>query len=694
MRWSLSVNSLAEGVPANHALLTIMNDLIGKEVLVEAIDGNKYSGIFAACSTEFDIGLRYAHEITVANKKNLLPKRSDIIEKLQFKFGDIVAMSALMSEEKVIKGFATDRDYHSKQQNGRLGDGLELQEWEGDDESEDNESTDQQMVDITCRLYSWKPDFMKHLAGDITKFQPDQRQRYQRNGGWSVDDMFSANSQLGVQSTFDEDLRQYTTADVEGSEEDRRRADIIAKEIEGNAQSKFHARLENDDDERDLDKTTTEDDFELQGRRSQRGNFNNRNGRSSGGSTVTNRRAEGLKGMDQWTTSKDCATTGRKDQGGPGVKIYENTNFNKSQKGKIRRYFLICYFVTEYILQYQLLDVWITFESGIKSSIIIIEAHVAILHLMKPSAKKFSFNPNAPAFTPRIAPTTPTPQQSSAPPQTPQSVMGGVPIGPVPTEVPIQSGMPPPGMIPAMQAGQPTAVMMPWQGAPAQAYQVPGGYQYVVGGQPVNVMASQPMPIGGPRPGAAPAVAFAQGNPRRPGAVMVPHSAAQWQPQMMQVGQGMVPYAYQSFQVQGAGAAVPPPQQFGGPQQQMVAGAQHQQPAPPVYQQRAFLPAQVGYVLPQSGVPGQTRFPTPQQTPHPGIDSSHYQAASTGPNSQPPTPGPQPVPSPAQGGGRTQSPAPQPGPPPAQQFMAPTGQPTHHMAHPQHFYAQPVRSLS
>ncbi|ETN73826.1 hypothetical protein NECAME_04218 [Necator americanus] len=45
-------SNVVEGVYANHALLTIINDLVGKEVLVEAVDGAKYSGIFCACSPE------------------------------------------------------------------------------------------------------------------------------------------------------------------------------------------------------------------------------------------------------------------------------------------------------------------------------------------------------------------------------------------------------------------------------------------------------------------------------------------------------------------------------------------------------------------------------------------------------------------------------------------------------------------
>ncbi|KAK5971432.1 SM-ATX domain-containing protein [Trichostrongylus colubriformis] len=99
-----SLQSQVDGIYANHALLTIINDLVGKEVLVEAVDGAKYSGIFTACSPEFDIGLRHAYKITTGNMTNLLPKKEDMTTKMLFKFSDIVAMSALMNEEKMIRG--------------------------------------------------------------------------------------------------------------------------------------------------------------------------------------------------------------------------------------------------------------------------------------------------------------------------------------------------------------------------------------------------------------------------------------------------------------------------------------------------------------------------------------------------------------------------------------------------------------
>uniref|UniRef100_A0A7I4YEZ4 LsmAD domain-containing protein n=2 Tax=Haemonchus contortus TaxID=6289 RepID=A0A7I4YEZ4_HAECO len=840
--------SQVDGIYANHALLTIINDLVGKEVLVEAVDGAKYSGIFTACSPEFDIGLRHAYKITTGNMTNLLPKKEDMTTKMLFKFSDIVAMSALMNEEKVIRGFATDRDYHIKQQNGRLGDEEhELQEWSADEDAEEIEPLDQ---------------------------MPDQRQRYQRNNGWNVEEMFNTNSQMGVQSTYEEDLRQYTTAPVEGNEEDRRRADQIAREIENSQQSKFNARLENDDDERDLDKQTTEEDFEVQSKRGsgsggQRGNFNVRNQRNgAGGPAMGNRRADVMKGgsdrrggmTGRYPTqphnvsssqNRGMSSNKYEPRGRPSAQELQDSfnEFSINKEGNLRR-------------DPSQGQTSRTYESKSQSSKVLLEprtsasprttptdvkqqpqagaaarradglrgwnqefnnnyrpegktdtpresparslpaapsgnawargpptsvtnvhnssqqatptpaspSHAAETNATEPmpsstnndqsadasstatesspqtegpsataaassapstgtqaasheatpdstaatntstekeeGTKKFTFNINAPAFKPRSATAQLQQAQVGPPPGgPPQAMMGAVPM--VPTGVPIQTAMPPPGMLPTMQTGQPP-VLVQWQGAPGQQYQMPG-YQYVVtGGQPVGMMPSQPIAMAGPRPGGPPAVAFQQGSRRQ---VMVPHTAAQWQPHVMQVGQGMVPYAYQSFSVQGGGSGggsggvVPPPPPQGGftgpqapPPQMMPGTPQAAAPPPGIYPQR-FVPAQ-GYVLPQAGVQGQTRFPTPQQTPHQAMEAAHFQAqgapgsaaASTGPNSQPPTPGP----SPAQGG-RGGSPGQQAGamqqsvgPPPPQQFMAPAS-----AAPPPHFYAaaQPVYGM-
>uniref|UniRef100_A0A915E9N3 LsmAD domain-containing protein n=1 Tax=Ditylenchus dipsaci TaxID=166011 RepID=A0A915E9N3_9BILA len=68
--------------------------------------------------------------------------------------------------------------------------------------------------------------------------------------------MMRANKDLGVVSSFKEDLSQYTTVEAVGDEDQRRRADQIASQIESNASSRKNAALENDDYERDLDKVT------------------------------------------------------------------------------------------------------------------------------------------------------------------------------------------------------------------------------------------------------------------------------------------------------------------------------------------------------------------------------------------------------------------------------------------------------
>lgn len=78
--------------------------------------------------------------------------------------------------------------------------------------------------------------------------------------GWSVGDMFKKNESLGVRSTFAPDMSQYTTCVPVGSAEERARAEEIARQIENNPRSNRYAKLENDDEERDLDKETVFDD--------------------------------------------------------------------------------------------------------------------------------------------------------------------------------------------------------------------------------------------------------------------------------------------------------------------------------------------------------------------------------------------------------------------------------------------------
>uniref|UniRef100_A0A915C1M9 LsmAD domain-containing protein n=2 Tax=Parascaris univalens TaxID=6257 RepID=A0A915C1M9_PARUN len=270
------------GVHANPVLLSFFNDTIGREVIVETRDGQKYEGIFAACSPDFEVGLRFAHALPSGEVKKLLPHRNEIVEKLRFDAGDVLCMSVVMHEEKRIKGFATDQEYHGTR-NGLLDDSLELSNefevWEADGEDG---------VDLDEAASMKSGGRSGRLIGA---------------DGWSVDEMFNANNALGVKSTFEDNLSQYTTANVEGDGEARLRAERIAQEIETNPASRMRARMENDDEERDLNKETPE--FQMHTHRrtqntasrssyagSARGGGNTGSGSNRAGSQASTRRSD------------------------------------------------------------------------------------------------------------------------------------------------------------------------------------------------------------------------------------------------------------------------------------------------------------------------------------------------------------------------------------------------------------------
>lgn len=108
---------------------------------------------------------------------------------------------------------------------------------------------------------------MEHKSEDASKDESFDLQAWDDGGefpveeetggaGWSVEDMLKANAMLGVRSSYNDDLSQYTTCNPIGSAEERAKADEIARSIERNTRSKRYAFLENDDEERDLDKET------------------------------------------------------------------------------------------------------------------------------------------------------------------------------------------------------------------------------------------------------------------------------------------------------------------------------------------------------------------------------------------------------------------------------------------------------
>ncbi|CAJ0942838.1 unnamed protein product, partial [Mesorhabditis belari] len=252
-RKEMTLSQASPTLLLNPELLHVMTAMMGKEVLVETKDGKRFRGTFASAAPDLsDVGVFDAYEITDSNQDNLLPLRSEITKKMQFHFDDVICFSVRHIEAVDAKGFTTDSFYHDK--NGVKE--SELQLWEGD------ETTD---FDI------------ENMAN-----KEDMSQGY-----WSIDDMYKANDKLGVRTTYEENLTQYTNAEVIDDPNRRDEVNRIAHEIEKNKESKKFARLENDDEERDLNKLTLDEDFEHQRKRG--------TPRGRGNALPINRRAEALR---------------------------------------------------------------------------------------------------------------------------------------------------------------------------------------------------------------------------------------------------------------------------------------------------------------------------------------------------------------------------------------------------------------
>ncbi|MFH4976690.1 hypothetical protein AB6A40_003399 [Gnathostoma spinigerum] len=302
------------GIHANHVLLSLINDTIGREVIIETRDGKKFDGIFAACSPEFEVGLRYAHLISEDGIERLLPHKNEVMEKVQFDPNDVVCMSVVLQEEKRIRGFATDREYANRNgamNDSSMDDSSELEAWQGDGDDDGD-------VEI----------------GDTTSVKSGGRSTQRNNeSGWSVDAMFDANNALGVKSTYDEDLSQYTTAHVEENHEARARADKLAREIEANPASKTYAMLENDDEERDLDKETPE--FQIANSRRTSGGRSNYVGVGrTGGGSMANR--SGTQTSHRRPDGQSGGRTGRGGSygsGGGASRSFTNSSLQYGNKG-------------------------------------------------------------------------------------------------------------------------------------------------------------------------------------------------------------------------------------------------------------------------------------------------------------------------------------------------------------------------
>lgn len=267
----------------NADVLSAVNDMMGRVVLFNTSDDRRWSGVLSAIRDDFQFGFELVVQITEENENHLFRKQKDVIDKMEVPFEEIVDFAYFTEEDKknqFVSKFATDRQYHGNDVNGEE----ELEEWNGGEEDEEIGGA---IEDDTA------------TAGS----QSSRRSNHNNaQAGWSAADMFAANEKQ-VKSTFKEDLTQYTTADIVGTDEDRARAERLAREIESNSSSRFAANLENDDDERDLDKMTRHDEFDNGNnqRGGKRNNYNQppqqrRNPNITPNGQPVNRRAEGLRG--------------------------------------------------------------------------------------------------------------------------------------------------------------------------------------------------------------------------------------------------------------------------------------------------------------------------------------------------------------------------------------------------------------
>ncbi|TKR96679.1 hypothetical protein L596_010663 [Steinernema carpocapsae] len=230
-------------VTGNAFTLNTVHDIIGREVLLETKKGDRYEGIFAAYGKDREIGLQSAYKLPKDGEpERLLPLRSET-QKIIFPSTEYVTMSLVMNDDKGMREFATDADYHDRKIEANGGQLDDFEEWHDDDHGNGE------------------------LGGDIEEISP--------GNGWAVQDMFKQNGSL-VKSDFLDDLSQYTTVEVgQVSDEARERAEQIARDIESNAGSRRMQLLENDDEERDLDKATEFEkdnkDYIPSGRRPNRG---------------------------------------------------------------------------------------------------------------------------------------------------------------------------------------------------------------------------------------------------------------------------------------------------------------------------------------------------------------------------------------------------------------------------------------
>ncbi|KAF8792995.1 Ataxin-2 like protein [Argiope bruennichi] len=219
-----------EGIYANPRLMHAIGLVVGCIARLQVKSGSIYEGVLRTISSKADFVLEMAHKVDIKKCTNnsgaaplnvLTPLTSsdEVIEKIVFKFEDVVQLSFL----NVDLDFATRESFTDtaiSKFNGQVVE-RELEPWDGG---------------------ALPVDGLDLGAGE------------EEANGWNANDMFRTNEEkYGVKSSFDSNLPGYTIPlnkqNTEEYKQQEARASKIAQEIESGFHHKSRAALENGDEE-------------------------------------------------------------------------------------------------------------------------------------------------------------------------------------------------------------------------------------------------------------------------------------------------------------------------------------------------------------------------------------------------------------------------------------------------------------